>query len=221
MNALLADLDGTLGDTAPGLVAAAIAAAEDLGTGLVVRDVERLRPAAAQGATRLLTAMIGRPPDECLVEAMLDHYESLIADRTVLFPGTASWFELARFAIVTNKPRRFARHLVGTVLPDNVVLVCPDDVGGARKPDPAMVRLALDRLGTEPVQACLVGDDVADREAARRTGHVGFIAARWGYGAGNWMDDELWQAHDPAQVPDVLAAREAHGSTGVQPPGVQ
>ncbi|RMF13120.1 MAG: HAD family hydrolase [Candidatus Dadabacteria bacterium] len=203
MKALLADLDGTLADTAPGLVAAAIAAAESLGAELLERDVAKLRPAAAQGATRLLTAMVGHHPADLLVENMLDHYEAIIADQTRLFPGTESWLALPRFAIVTNKPWRFARHLLGSVLPAEVLLVCPDHAG-ARKPDPAPVTFALERLGVRPEQAVLVGDDPADRDAAVRAGGVGFVAALWGYGAGAWMDEGFAKAASPADVQAFL-----------------
>src|SRR5262249_51142786 len=41
----------------------------------------------------------------------------------------------------------------------------------ARKPDPALLRLALERLGCRPAEAALVGDDPArDLEPARRLG---------------------------------------------------
>jgi phosphoglycolate phosphatase-like HAD superfamily hydrolase len=47
-------------------------------------------------------------------------------------------------------------------------------VGGgsapALKPDPAPVRLALERLGVEAARAVMVGDGLTDLEAGRRAG---------------------------------------------------
>ena len=41
---------------------------------------------------------------------------------------------------------------------------------GAPKPDPAVFRLALERLGTEPARTLHVGDEEADREGAAAAG---------------------------------------------------
>ena len=43
-------------------------------------------------------------------------------------------------------------------------------VHAARKPDPAGLLLALDRLGVRPNRALHVGDEDADEEAARGAG---------------------------------------------------
>ena len=41
---------------------------------------------------------------------------------------------------------------------------------GAAKPDPAVLRLALERLGADPGRALHVGDEDVDEEAARAAG---------------------------------------------------
>ena len=41
---------------------------------------------------------------------------------------------------------------------------------GAPKPEPAVFRLALERLGVEPGRALHVGDEPGDEEGARRPG---------------------------------------------------
>ncbi len=74
-------------------------------------------------------------------------------------------------AVVTNSPRGLTERILRDhgVLDLFAVLACGDEVPRG-KPDPAVVRLALERLGTGPAGAVLVGDtdlDVAAGHGAR------------------------------------------------------
>jgi putative hydrolase of the HAD superfamily len=52
-------------------------------------------------------------------------------------------------------------------------------VEGVEKPDPAIFRLALDRMGVEPAEAVYVGDSVQfDVEPATALGMVGVLLDR-------------------------------------------
>ena len=72
-----------------------------------------------------------------------------------------------RLAVVSNWDVGLRRHLerLGLDLP-----VVTSAEAGAPKPDPAIFRLALERLGTAPGRAMHVGDSEADAEGARAAG---------------------------------------------------
>jgi putative hydrolase of the HAD superfamily len=76
-----------------------------------------------------------------------------------------------RSAVVSNFDRRLVALLDGLGLsPWLDAVVLPSDAGAA-KPDPAPLRLALERVGCAPGEAVFVGDDpTRDLEPARRLG---------------------------------------------------
>lgn len=87
-----------------------------------------------------------------------------------------------RLGIVTSKSRD-AVELAWGVLPTlrelfDVVVAAEDSE--RHKPDPAPVRVALERLGADPADACYVGDAPFDLQAGRAAG-VTTIAVPWGF----------------------------------------
>lgn len=84
-------------------------------------------------------------------------------------------------AVVTSCPRRLAESVLQRhgFLPFVSVLVASED--GPGKPDPAPVRLALQRLGVQ--RAWMVGDNPGDVTAARRAGVVPLAIEPHGIGA--------------------------------------
>ena len=88
-----------------------------------------------------------------------------------------------RTSVATNTNRPLAsRILEAQGLAPLVDAVAGADEAGAGKPDPAVVRLAADRIDV-PLSACLfVGDSRYDEEAARRA-PVRFTGYRYGAGA--------------------------------------
>ena len=187
----LFDLDGTLADTLADITASSNH----------VRAVFGLPPLAAttvrdfvgDGARALLRRALAelgdRGADAALDAAcrhFLDHHAAQCTVAARLYPGVAAHLEsLARrghpLAIVTNKPERFARaiaaHLgIGDLLP----VVIGGDTAAARKPEPAPLRLALERLGAGPAAGAMVGDGETDVRAGKAAG-LRTIACLYGY----------------------------------------
>lgn len=81
-------------------------------------------------------------------------------------------------------------------------IICADDADRS-KPDPDLVRIAIDRLGVEPDEAVMLGDTPYDIEAAHKCG-VSTIALRCG---GWWTDEALRGAIAIFDDPADLAAR--------------
>ncbi|HEX6811205.1 MAG TPA: aminotransferase class I/II-fold pyridoxal phosphate-dependent enzyme [Planctomycetota bacterium] len=80
--------------------------------------------------------------------------------------------------VVTNCPRRLAESVLTRhgLMPHVRALVAGED--GPGKPDPALVRLVLQRLGC--TAAWMLGDNASDFEAARRAGVVPLAIANGG-----------------------------------------
>ena len=86
------------------------------------------------------------------------------------------------WGIVTNKPKIFSAQIFKKLEWNKKanILVCPDDVNGIRKPDPASLIFALKSLKTEAKNTIYVGDNWRDIEAAKSS-KITPIFAEYGY----------------------------------------
>lgn len=180
---VLFDLDGTLVDTVPFILAAAQHAFEDYGQGPTDADW------VAGIGTPLRAQLASFARSAADVDGLLERYRSywlLHHDRlTRAFEGAldtvaALAAEGRPIAVVTAKIEAGAhRTLRHTGLLALVDVVVGADSCARCKPDPEPVRLALARLGAGPEGAVLVGDSPHDIAAGRAAG-VRTVAALWG-----------------------------------------
>jgi pyrophosphatase PpaX len=157
---VLFDLDGTLIDSGPMIMASARYAA---------RDVLGIEPAHVD-------ELVASYREEN--ERLHDGLEAFDAVLDVLLRFQA---EGRRLGIVTAKRRStvelaFARFPVLERASD--VLVSAEDTV-RHKPDPAPILVALDRLSASPSEAAYVGDSPFDVQAARAAGTFA-VAVAWG-----------------------------------------
>jgi len=185
------DLDGTLVDTAPDLIAslnvlfdregfAPIALNE--GRGMIGGGVRRL-------IERGLTAQ-GRGCTPAQVDALLAdyiaHYAAHIADRSRPFPGVEAALDVlaargCRFAVCTNKLAWLSVRLLDQLgLSQRFVAICGRDTFGVEKPDPEVLRRTIQAAGGDPADTIMVGDSVTDIRTARAAG-VPVVAVDFGY----------------------------------------
>jgi N-acetyl-D-muramate 6-phosphate phosphatase len=186
LGAVIFDLDGTLVDTAPDLVAVLNRLLREGGKPRMPYAIAR--NVASNGAAGLLRLGWGPSAPAGEVERLrprfLEIYAGNILDKSRLFIGLdhidnlGSRFELG---IVTNKPDAFTRPLLaGLDLAPRFASVVSGDRLPQRKPDPAPLKLAASELGL-PVDCCVyVGDAPRDIEAGRAAG-MATIAAAYGY----------------------------------------
>jgi phosphoglycolate phosphatase len=185
------DLDGTLVDSAPDLVATLNVIFGRNGLPPVAYDAARNmvgggaramigRGLAAEGRT------LGEAEVDRLVRDFIDYYGAHIADHSRPFPGLeAALDELAaagcRLAVCTNKLEWLSLRLLDAfALSKRFVAVCGADTFGLRKPDPELLRLTLARAGGSPDRAVMVGDSLSDIATARAAG-VPVVAVGYGY----------------------------------------
>ena len=209
--AVLFDLDGTLVDTAPDLCNAVNHVLAGLGRAAV--PLARLREVVSKGGRAMLAVALPDLDDaarDALLPPFLARYAEALAVESEPFTGVPALLDAldargVRWGIVTNKPEALA---AGVVAGMGWVARCAVLVGGdtlpRRKPDPAPLHLACERLGIDPARCLYVGDDERDVQAARAAG-MPSAAALWGYRLPG--EDPLhWGADHAAAVPADLHA---------------
>jgi len=183
--ALLFDLDGTLVDSAELILESwrhtmRIHFGETPDDGVWLASVGQ--PLRAQFRAFVPTDEDVHP----LVETYLEHNHREHARLIRAFPGVQETLEALtgrgqRLGIVTSKAARGTALSLETCGLDpawfDVIVTADEPV--PHKPDPAPVRLALERMDLEPRQAAFVGDSVWDLRAGRGAGVV-TVAALWG-----------------------------------------
>jgi len=203
--AVLFDLDGTLVDSAPDLIAAVRALCNELGA--PPPDAERVREVVSAGGRAMLRR--GLPgADEAMIDQwlprFLDIYSVNMIEHTRLYDGMDAVLEGfesrgVAWGVVTNKPGWLARPLLAQMgLAARCSALVSGDCLSVRKPDPAPVLRACELAGVEAFATAFVGDDLRDVLAGRAAGAV-TVAAAWGYLDGG--DPHAWGADHVVKTP--------------------
>lgn len=209
-SAVLFDLDGTLIDTAPDMVAVLQAMQQDRGRTPVTYELGRAY--VSNGAVGLLR--LGFPDaDEAEVEALRPEYLSRYLDRvsatSTLFPGldvlVDQLDENSRpWGVVTNKPHHLTEPLMAALeLLERAACCVSGDTLPQRKPDPAPLHHACAVAGIDATTSIYVGDSSRDIEAGRAAGMV-TVAAAYGYITPD-DDAATWNADVIVRDTDELA----------------
>lgn len=185
------DLDGTLVDTAPDLIAALNALFER--EGLEPVPFSEARQFIGGGARKLIErglAAKGRAlttaEGDALYALYVSSYEKRIAELSRPFPGLEDALdELAargfRLAVCTNKLERLSVKLLDALdLSRRFSAICGQDTFGIQKPDPRILTATVAAAGGNPAAALMVGDSVTDIATARAAS-MPIIAVDFGY----------------------------------------
>ena len=189
--AVVFDLDGTLIDSAGDIADVLNGCLED--EGIAPFGEPAVIPMIGSGAKVLVEralTRLGRADDTALLDRLYERfatrYEALGAGRSKPFPGAVE--VLSRLTqrgiglgICTNKPEEItARVLDQLDLSRWFGVVIGESPRLPRKPAPDMLLAALDRLGTQPEDALMIGDSAADIGTAKAA-RVRSIAVTFGY----------------------------------------
>jgi phosphoglycolate phosphatase len=181
MRTVIFDLDGTLADTSGDLIASANACFRQMGLGDVL-DPAADAGIALRGGRMMLRRGLERLNqfDQAVVDQyypiLLDAYREAIDLHTVLYPGAMEAVETLKtqgygVGICTNKPEALAELLLTRMgIRDAFGALIGADTLPVRKPDPAPLREAAQRLGGDPAKTVLIGDSDTDRNTARNAG---------------------------------------------------
>ncbi|MBX9862973.1 MAG: HAD-IA family hydrolase [Hyphomicrobium sp.] len=188
---LVFDLDGTLVDSAPDLVAATNHALADLGLEPIAAGT--LRGTIGFGARRMILEGLnqtGRTLPEAEVDRLLArflaYYEPNIARESRPFDGVVAALESfrsrgARLAVCTNKRLALATHLLAELNLDGLFdAVAGRDSFPVFKPHPDHVLGAIRMAGGDPRHAVMIGDTAIDVSAAKAAA-VPAVVCTFGY----------------------------------------
>ncbi|MEM1284910.1 MAG: phosphoglycolate phosphatase [Pseudomonadota bacterium] len=185
------DLDGTLADTAPDLVAALnkLLAEE----GLPEANFDEARAFVGLGARVLIERAhraqgidLADADAIALTERYVAHYALDIAGQTQLFAHVGDALDAMRkdgwrLAICTNKREALARQLLETMnIADWFDAICGGDTFAERKPNGQHILKTIAAAGGDPRHSVMIGDSPPDILGAQNA-KVPVIAVSFGY----------------------------------------
>lgn len=213
-NGIFFDLDGTLADTAPDLVAATnlLLTARNLNP----KPYEVLRPYASAGARGLILGAFGIDTDHPdfipLRDEFLSNYEKTLLGNSTLFEGIEQILRQLDDAklpwgIITNKSERFTHPLTDFMgLRQRAASTVSGDTTQFSKPHPEPILHAARIANIDPTKSLYVGDDIRDIVAGKAAG-MQTVAAAYGY-CGCEEPPEAWGADylvkSPLELLDII-----------------
>jgi phosphoglycolate phosphatase len=185
------DLDGTLVDTAPDLIAALNYVLDR--EGIAPLPLKSARNMIGAGARKLIErglevdghAMSSADIDR-LMKDFIAYYADHIADASRPFEGLETALDDLEaqgfhFAVCTNKLEWLSKLLLDKLdLSRRFAAICGADTFGVAKPDPTILRETVARAGGNLASAIMVGDAGPDVGVARRAG-IPVIGVEFGY----------------------------------------
>lgn len=184
---VLFDLDGTLLDSAPDMLATVNRMRAARGRGAM--PLADLRPHVSRGSRAMSAAAFPEldgdvPPD--MIREFLAVYEDELGRSSALFDGVEALLDAieadgARWGIITNKPEYLARQVLPPLgWESRCAIMLGGDSLAERKPHPMPLLHAAKALGTAIDDCVYVGDDPRDIEAAVAAA-MRSVVALWGY----------------------------------------
>lgn len=185
------DLDGTLLDTAPDLLASLNHVLKN--NDLPQTDLNHLRRFVGQGGRVMLERAFiaaGRTltneTADRLVSDFVTHYGNNMPGETKAFEGVIHLVDALRAkgyktAICTNKTEALAFKLIAAIgISDKFDALCGGDTFAVKKPDADHIFLTVDAAGGDRNQVVMFGDSDADINAANQ-GSIPVVAVDFGY----------------------------------------
>jgi phosphoglycolate phosphatase len=185
------DLDGTLADTAPDLIATLnIILAQE---GVAPVSMDNARELIGAGARALVqrgfeAAGLELTPakSDALYRDFLAHYADNLCVESRLFPGVGEALDELeargfRLAVCTNKIEAHSRQLLGALgIADRFLAICGRDTFAYHKPDARHLTLTIGQAGGDPTRAIMVGDSLTDIATAKAAS-IPVVAVTFGY----------------------------------------
>ena len=206
---LLLDLDGTLINSAPDLLASCNRVMTP--RGFAPFTLAQITPMIGDGAATLVARIMAArdqpsTPDD--LRAFLADYLAHPVEHTHPYPGVPETLDLLsrtgwRLAICTNKPEAAARAILDHLgLSRHFPAIGAGDTYPVRKPDPGHLLATLAAAGGDPATAIMVGDHHND-VAAAHAAQLPCIFVTWGYGPPTMGAQAEALAHAFTEIPNL------------------
>jgi len=184
---VLFDLDGTLVDTAPDMVATLQEMQRAHGYDPVPYDLGRSNVSnGAMGLLRVGFADVDEDGRAAMVGEYVERYAERLCEESAVFAGLDTLLDNLDAAgcpwgVVTNKPEHLTNPLLEELgLTSRMACAVSGDTLPVRKPEPEPLLLGCDIAGIEVHRSIYIGDAARDIEAGLRAG-AATIAAGYGY----------------------------------------
>ena len=204
------DLDGTLIESRRDLADSANALIVERGGQPL--SVEAIAGMVGEGARvlvqRALTAA-GVADLEGALERFLRIYDTRLLSHTFLYDGITDALlragQIGYVALLTNKPLAHTDKILnGLAVREMFEAVIGGDGPYPRKPDPAALRVLMERAGAAPAHTLLVGDSGIDLQTARNAG-IRCCIVSYGFGfRRDRVEGADWIVDDAAALTRVL-----------------
>ncbi|WEX11567.1 phosphoglycolate phosphatase [Chelativorans sp. AA-79] len=188
---LVFDLDGTLVDTAPDLLASLNHCLRTVDVPEVADgEIRRYVGSGSRAMIERAFAAHGRPTKaeelDALQRLFIEHYTAGMPGLSQPFPGVRA--ALSRFgetgfamAVCTNKLEGLSRTLLEALsMTEWFEAICGADTFAHRKPDPRHLVDTIERAGGDRDRAVMVGDSRTDIDTAKAAG-IPVVAVDFGY----------------------------------------
>ncbi len=211
LSCVLFDLDGTLVDTAPDLIACLNRALKSHGFEAAVP--EAIKPLISKGAMAMINQSqptITESLKNEILETMLTFYRDNIAEHTVFFKGMSQTLEAIealglKWGVVTNKRECFTKPLMAALnLTERAACIVSGDSTSHAKPHPEPMLAACKQANVKPNECVYIGDAEHDIIAGKSV-QMKTLAALYGYLK---PDDtpEAWGADGLIESPEQILA---------------
>lgn len=187
VKAVIFDLDGTLLNTFPDLVALTNAVLDEFG--YPVRTPDEIRSFIGDGILTLMRRSMPAEATEEQCEAALAvwraRYLALNHDATVPYEGIAELVANLKTAgiktgVLSNKFDAGTKRVIELKFPGMFDAIHGESPDFPRKPNPEGLLKTIQELGAEPDQVMYVGDSGGDMKVAKAAGAFA-IGVSWGY----------------------------------------
>jgi phosphoglycolate phosphatase len=188
---LLIDLDGTLSDSAPGILSSLRRAFADVGVPPMNEStqISLLGPPFYES----LPPLVGADRVPAIIDAYRGYYDTAMFD-TTLYDGmldvlTDLGARDVTLAVATSKPEAYAVPIVEHLgVAGFFATIGGDALDGSRDTKAKVIAEVLRRLGSpDPADVLMLGDRSHDVDGARAHG-IDCLGAGWGYGSASELD---------------------------------
>ncbi len=204
------DLDGTLLDTLPDLVALTNRALRD--AGFPERTEQEILSYVGNGVRALMYQAVPEGTDSAQAEAAMDRWRELYPEygTTLTKPYDGMVEVLAslkeqgkKLAVLSNKFDGGVQELMPVFFPDVFDAAHGESASIPRKPDPTGLLFTLKQIDADPETTAYVGDSGGDMKTAHSAGVLA-IGVSWGYRSEGELREMGADAivHHPAELLD-------------------
>jgi phosphoglycolate phosphatase len=205
MQTLLIDLDGTLSDSAPGILASLRRAFADVG--VPEPDEATMRSLLGPPFYEALRPLFGADRVPAIIDAYRSYYDTAMFN-TRVYDGMVDVLADLRargvtLAVATSKPEAYAVPIVEHLgVAGYFRTIGGDALDGSRDTKAKVIASVLERLGSpDPAGVLMLGDRSHDVDGARAHG-IDCLGAGWGYA----RTGELADAAEVFATPYALLA---------------